>query len=138
MHTSDPGAPRLTTIPRKSVDVVGRHQRANERQVAAAGDAEEGVWPGSHVCPGKAGAGALGAPFAIEKSLPTSPQQDHRLPRVHMLQVTFPNPVMEGFTQTHIRSSLIKALAFHTLTRGRSQRCVSMCLCVSDSSLRQL
>lgn len=60
-----------------------------------------------------------GAPFAIEKSLPASPQQDHRLPRVHMLQVTFPNPVAESSTQTHLRSSLIRAPAFHTLTRGR-------------------
>ena len=33
-------------------------------------------------------------------------------PTVHMLQVTSPNPVTEGFTHTHIRSSLIK------LTRG--------------------
>ena len=59
----------MTTIPRKSVDVVGRHQRANERQVVAAGDAEEGVWPGSHVCPGEAGAGALGHSFLIHLSI---------------------------------------------------------------------
>lgn len=68
----------------------------------AAGDAEEGVQPGSHVCPGEAGADALGAPLAIEKYPPASPQQDHRLPRRPHAPGHLPKPSHGGLrTNSH-------------------------------------
>ena len=73
----------MTTIPRKSVDVVRRHQRANERQVAAAGDAEEGVGPGSHACPGEAGAGAWGSICHREVPPCITPTGSPSSPRPH-------------------------------------------------------
>lgn len=73
----------MTTIPRKSADVVRRHQRANERQVAAAGDAEEGVRPGSHACPGEAGAGAWGSICHREVPPRITPTGSPSSPRPH-------------------------------------------------------